>query len=94
MPFFAVFLTVAMFGVWSLGMGFYGVRYVRGGLAAARGGTPFRFSDVDGRGMVGRKVSGATAVVIGVALLLFAVGSFAAGIALGALLYASPPVGG
>lgn len=91
-PFFAVFFTVGMFGVWSLAMGFYGVRYVRGGLAATRAGVPFEFSGADGRGMLGKRVSGTTAVVIGVALLAFAIGSFVAGIALGALLRAAPPI--
>ena len=91
MPFFAVAFTVGMFGVWALGMGYYGVRYVRGGRAAMRARAPFEFGAADGWGMVGRRVSGATAVVLGAALIASAVGSLAAGLGLGALLYAAPP---
>lgn len=76
MPLAPRLFTLGLFALWSAALTFYGVRYVRGGLAARRAGGRFTFTGVDGRGMHGKTAAPTTTIALGVCAIALAVGSW------------------
>jgi hypothetical protein len=75
-------LTLIVFALLASGLLFYGVRYLRGGVEARRGGGRFTFGPLDGQHSDGKSVSGDTAYALGLALCGMAVVTFVVACAL------------